>query len=110
MITKSESEYPIPKVMVQEWTIRVVDESGAPLSGVMLTETWENYTFRVSGWDEFQRTNLDGIFVFPKKTVYRPVALWLLGALSNLRAGVHACLGDFATVYPRDARIGEGTQ
>src|SRR5438046_3047623 len=64
---------PIPKLMVQKWTVRVIDESGSPLSGILLSEEWENYTFSSSGSDEF-RTNDEGFAVFAKKPFTGP---WL---------------------------------
>lgn len=56
----------LPRVMVQEWSVRVIDEVGIPLPDVRLERAWDDYTFSASAGDEL-RTNQAGAAVFPRK-------------------------------------------
>jgi hypothetical protein len=48
--------------------------------------------------------------MFPRKILYRPAVVWLLGALMNLSTGVHSSFGKFAHISARDPRLGSWTQ
>jgi hypothetical protein len=95
---------PMPRALVQPWTVRVVDTSGAPVAGVHVAEEWEDYAFSISGRDE-QVTDSSGQVVFKRKLAYRPAAFYAGAALSNLVMLAHASWGMGAHVIVGAERV-----
>jgi hypothetical protein len=89
---------PIPMVFVEEWSVRVTDENGIPVSHIRVSGEWENYTFNLSNGGELY-TDVDGKVTFPKQGQIRPTFYWIAKAAWNLlNLGVHMSFGTFATV------------
>lgn len=96
---------PIPKSFIQEWTVRVVDQNGVPVSGIRIWESWENYTFGLSGWTELY-TDRSGKVVFPSQKQFAPLMYWMVKAIGNvLGFGVHAGFGTFGRVWIADQKL-----
>lgn len=93
---------PLPLHIVEEWTVRVVDQQGVPVSGIRVSGSWRNYTFDLSGGSD-QYTDSDGRVIFPKQTQLRPIVYWLAKAgwtLLHLQA--HASFGSRGRVWISD--------
>jgi hypothetical protein len=74
---------PFPRTILQEWTVRVVNEHGIPMQGIRVSCELDDYTYGLSfGWDLY--TNVEGKVVFPKTTLFRPAIYWIAKATWNL--------------------------
>jgi hypothetical protein len=78
--------YPFQTTTVPAWTFRVVDEFGAPVVGINVTEHWQHYLIETEGHEELKVTSNEGEVSFPKRTV-RANALWRF--LRTLRSFRH---------------------
>ena len=56
--------YPFETTTVPQWNVRVVDDAGAPVREINLTEHWQHYPFDSSGHEEVKRPNQDGLVKF----------------------------------------------
>lgn len=100
---------PIPKSLIQEWSVRVIDQDGVSVAGTPVSESWENYTFGISGGTTLY-TNSEGTVVFPSQRYFRPIAYWFIKAVANvLGFGVHAGFGSVGRVWISDPRPKEVT-
>lgn len=96
---------PVPKLVVRQWSVRVLDTNGSPVSGIQVSLDWENNTFRITGGTE-SYTDSDGKVVFGNQRSYGPIAYWGAKAISNVVGfGVHAGFGTAARVRISDARL-----
>lgn len=96
---------PIPKVLIEEWSVRIVDEHGVPISGIRVLESWENYTFRVSGGAE-KTTDSEGTVIFQRQRQFAPLLYWVAKSVSNIVGfGVHASFGTFGRVWTIDESL-----
>jgi hypothetical protein len=101
--------FPIPKVVIQQWSIRVLDENGVPVSGIRVSESWDNYTFGLSGGSSLY-TSVDGRVVFPRQRHFGPVAYWVTKATANIVTfGIHAGFGSIGRVWISDPKPKEVT-
>ena len=93
---------PIPKLLIDEWTVRVTDQHGLPSNGVRVWQNWENYTFNLSGSSE-KYTDSQGTVVFPPQRRFAPIAFWVVKAIANVVGfGAHAGFGTFGRVWIAD--------
>jgi hypothetical protein len=96
---------PYPKLIVRKWSVRVVDSIGNPVSGVRVTQSWEHYTFLLSGGGEAM-TDSTGTVTFPNQRSFQPVISLLARAVANVvGTGVHAGFGTSGYVSIVDHRI-----
>jgi hypothetical protein len=99
--------FPSPKVFVGEWLVRVIDQNGAPVSGIRVSQSWESYTYRLSGGEDLY-TDSQGKVIFPRKSRFAPNGYWLIKATLNvLGFGVHASFGSFGRVWIADPRLSD---
>ena len=93
---------PIPKVFVEDWSVRVTDLTGLPAANIRVSRGWENYTFSLSDGSEMY-TDSEGYVAFPKQMRIRPICYWLAKATwTLLNLGVHTSLGTVASVRVSD--------
>ncbi len=82
---------PFPTVLVNEWTLRVVDENSSPLPNVKVENNWTNYDHPFSGGLEARRSDEDGYITFPARYVWgnlsSRIVFSLLASLSTLAHG-----------------------
>jgi len=98
---------PVPKLVIGAWSVRVLDHTGIPLSGIRVWQTWENYTFQLSGSAE-SLTNTEGRVIFQKHRRFAPVAYWGIKAVSNVVGfGMHAGFGTFGRVWISDPKLND---
>jgi hypothetical protein len=99
---------PFPTELIPEWKVRVVDEQNRPLRKVNVEQSWTNYTFGDSGFDN-KDTDENGFVVFPprlvwtgafSRIVYPPLAALML--LAHGSAGTDAYVRVFDKNYFSD--------
>jgi hypothetical protein len=54
---------------VPEWNLRVVDDAGAPVREINVTEHWQNYVLEAEGHEEVRTTDQDGRVSFGVRNV-----------------------------------------
>ena len=75
--------YPFETSTVPLWNLRVVDDAGAPVREINVTEHWQNYLLENSGHEEAQTTNQDGLVSFGARTIRASIARRLLSRMSK---------------------------
>jgi hypothetical protein len=78
--------------MIEEWTVRVLDENGAPVQDIRAGQLWHRYTFGLDGAYEMRRTNAYGVAAFPRRAYWAPIVFWALRAAS-VQLNVHGSSG-----------------
>jgi len=66
--------YPFQSTTVPQWSLRVVDDAGAPVREINVTEHWQHYPLDSNGHEEAQRTNSDGLVSFPLRNIRASLA------------------------------------
>ena len=56
--------YPFKSTTVPQWNLRVLDDEGAPVREINVTEHWQHYPLDSSAHQELQRPNHDGFVSF----------------------------------------------
>lgn len=85
--------WPRKYTMCPEWTVRVMDSSGAAMAGVPVRRACADYsTDRYNHSDEL-RTDATGTVRFTIDTRRMPLVERIAGAISQARMGVHASFG-----------------
>jgi hypothetical protein len=96
---------PTRKVLIADWAVRVTDEMNNPISGIRVSENWQNYTLSLSGGSDLY-TNADGRAEFAKREQRAPVSYWLARSLwTKVTYGAHASSGVVGTVRVSDPRL-----
>ena len=75
--------YPFETTTVPQWNLRIVDDAGAPVREINVTEHWQNYLLENSGHEEAQTTNQDGLVSFGARTIRASIARRLLSRMSK---------------------------
>jgi hypothetical protein len=61
--------YPFETVVVPEWKIQILDESGNSIRDVPVSESWSDYSVESHDHTEGLSTSADGYVTFPRRTV-----------------------------------------
>lgn len=61
--------YPFQTTIVPEWSLKVVDEEGAPVRDVNVTEHWQHFLLEGSSHEEMRRVQDNGAVSFPDRTI-----------------------------------------
>ena len=61
--------YPFQTTIVPEWSLKVVDEEGAFVRDVNVTEHWQHFLLENSSHEEARRVGGDGAVSFPARTI-----------------------------------------
>ena len=77
--------YPLQTTTVPHWNLRVVDDAGAPVREINVTEHWQNYLLETEGHEEAQTTNQDGLVSFGARSIRASVLRRLLARISKFR-------------------------
>jgi hypothetical protein len=67
--------------------VRVVDDAGAAVREINVTEHWQHHPLDSSGHEEVQRTNQDGLVSFDRRTFRASLVRRLFARLSVARKG-----------------------
>lgn len=76
--------YPFQTTTVPQWNLRVVDDAGAPVREINVTEHWQHYPLESIGHEEAQTTNQDGLVSFGLRSFRASLARRLLARISNI--------------------------
>lgn len=76
--------YPFKTTTVPQWNLRVVDDAGAPVREIKVTEHWQHYPLESSGHEEAQTTNLDGLVSFGLRSIRASLAGRLFARINNI--------------------------
>ena len=77
--------YPFQTTTVPQWNLRVVDDAGAPVGKINVTEHWQHHPLDSSGHQENQTTNQDGLVTFGLRNIRASLARRLFARISNVR-------------------------
>jgi hypothetical protein len=83
--------YPFKTTIVPRWNLRVVDDAGAPVREINVTEHWQHYPLESFGHEEAQTTNQNGLVSFGLRSIRASLARRLIAWISNI--AIHANQG-----------------
>lgn len=75
--------YPFETTTVPQWNLRIVDDAGAPVREVNVTEHWQNYLLETGGHEEAKTTNQDGLVSFDERSIRASLARRLFSRISK---------------------------
>jgi hypothetical protein len=75
--------YPFETTTVPQWNLRIVDDAGAPVREINVTEHWQNYLLETGGHEEAKATNQDGLVSFDERSIRAGVARRLISRISK---------------------------
>lgn len=75
--------YPFETTTVPHWNLRVVDDAGAPVREINVTEHWQDYLLETEGHEEAKTTNQDGLVSFEARAIRASVAGRLFARISK---------------------------
>ena len=102
--------YPFQTTTVPQWNLRVVDDAGAPLREINITEHWQQYLLEPSGHEEAQTTDQDGRVSFGVRSIRASPAHRLLARLSIFaRQGSHGRIDPYGAVVVWGSKAHETT-
>jgi len=91
--------FPFQSTTVPRWRVHVVDETGAMVPDISVTEHWQHYLLESAGHEEAHRTDETGMADFPARTVRASVVSRALDMLINIsREGAKAKLDPYASL------------
>jgi hypothetical protein len=89
---------PIPYLASPEWNVLVVDESGRPLSNILVRLDYENYSVEESSHEDEQTTDSNGRVMFPSHKSSASILRRCYYTAQSAMALAHASFGPSATV------------
>jgi hypothetical protein len=90
---------PIKSLAAPDWDVWVTDESGVALQGVLVRESFQNYSAEFRNGEETLTTDQAGHVRFKRKTLRASLLKRLVVTASSATAGVHASFGPHAIVF-----------
>ena len=91
--------FPFQSTTVPRWRVHVVDETGAIVPNISVTEHWQHYLLESGGHEEALRTDASGMVDFPARTVRAGVVTRVIDMLINIaREGAKAKLDPYASL------------
>jgi len=75
--------FPFQSRIVPQWRLHVVDETGAQVPGINVTEHWQHYLLESEGHEELLKTDERGWVNFPARTIRAGLAARAIDALAN---------------------------
>jgi len=76
--------YPFQTTTLPPWNIRVVDDAGAPVSEINVTEHWQNYLLESTGHEEPQTTDQDGRVSFGDRSIRASLTRRLIARINKV--------------------------
>ena len=61
--------FPFKTTIVPDWSLKVVDEEGAAVGDINVTEHWQHYLLESSSHEEVQRAGANGLVSFPARSI-----------------------------------------
>jgi hypothetical protein len=91
--------YPFQSTIVPRWRLHVIDESGALVSGISVTQHWQHYLIESDGHEEARKTDASGMVDFPARKIRASLITRFIDLILNLvREGKGAKFGPYASV------------
>lgn len=91
--------FPYKTIIVPEWNVRVVDDRGAPVREIRVTEHWQDYLLEAAGHEDARTTNEDGRVGFPARSIRAGLVSRLLARMKKLtRSGNQARTDPYAAI------------
>lgn len=91
--------FPFQSTTVPRWRVHIVDETGAIVPNISVTEHWQHYLLESAGHEEARLTDHTGVVDFPERTVRAGIVSRAVDALINIaRAGAKAKMGPYASL------------
>ena len=89
-----------------DWSACVIDESSRPVPGVLVRESYQNYSAESEGHEEDQYSDANGCVHFASKSISASLLRRLIAIAHSGMAGVHASFGpyDYVTAFRGGAR------
>ena len=75
--------YPFETTTVPQWNLRVVDDAGAPVREINVTEHWQNYLLETTGHEEAKTTSDNGLVSFDERSIRASVVHRLFARISK---------------------------
>jgi hypothetical protein len=76
--------YPFETTILPQWNLRVVDDAGAPVPEINVTEHWQHHLLEAAGHEQAQTTNRDGRVSFDLRSIRASLANRLLSRISKI--------------------------
>jgi hypothetical protein len=91
--------FPFQSTTVPRWGVHVVNEAGAQVSGIKVTEHWQHYLLEAEGHEEVQQTDASGRADFPERNIRASVASRLVRRVATFfRQGEQARSDPYASI------------
>jgi hypothetical protein len=81
------------------WEVWVVNETGQPLGGMIVTLSYQNYSAESEGHLERKQTDANGYVMFSQRSLRASRLRRIVATLVSARDGVHAGFGPHAYVW-----------
>jgi len=97
---------PMTTLAAPDWSACVIDESSRPVPGVLVRESYQNYSAESEGHEEDQYSDANGCVHFASKSISASLLRRLIAIAHSGMAGVHASFGpyDYVTAFRGGAR------
>ena len=89
---------PVKSQSAPDWSVCVVDESNSPVTGVLVRESYTNYSAEWEGHEEDQYSDNHGCVWFATKTVRSSPLKRIAVIITSASGGVHSSFGPHAMV------------
>jgi hypothetical protein len=76
--------YPFKTTTVPEWNLRVLDDGGAAVRGIKVTEHWQHYLLEANGHEDLRTTNEEGRVGFPARNIRASLLGRLLARIGKI--------------------------
>jgi len=102
--------FPFKTTIVPRWRLHVVDDAGALVRDINVTEHWQYYLLESEGHEEMLKTDGSGMVDFPERTIRASVASRLAHRVTSFAGrGTKARIDKYSSVVVwgnRDYEIG----
>ena len=77
--------YPFKTTIVPEWSLKVVDEDGAAVRDINVTEHWQHFLLESAAQEEMQRVEDNSAVKFPARTIRASLMRRALATISRIK-------------------------
>lgn len=77
--------YPFQTTIVPEWSLKVVDDEGAVVRDVNVTEHWQHFLLENSSHEDLRRVGENGAVSFPERTIRASVVRRGLATIGRIK-------------------------
>jgi hypothetical protein len=91
--------FPFQSTIVPPWRLHVVDDTGAQVPDIKVTEHWQYYLLESEGHEDMLTSDERGRVGFPARTIRAGIASRVIDAIANFaRQGAKAKFGPYASI------------